>query len=62
MVSKNYRLHPQSLEKNHYILELYTLLVCHMAPGKVPRTFFCYCFILYTEKMLKDRATIKSTK
>ena len=33
-----------------------------MAPGKVPQTFICYCFILYTEKMLKDRATIKSTK
>ena len=27
-----------------------------------PQTFFCFCFILYKEKMLTDKATIKSLK
>ena len=25
-----------------------------------PQTFFCYCFILNLEKMLRDKATIRS--
>ena len=33
---------------------------CAKKSVKIRELFFCYCFILYKEKMLTDRSTIKS--